>query len=232
MEQTTDFEERPLTREEYISVMVHFYRGEVHRSQVWRQRLDATTNWAILTVAGMASFVFGHPESPPVLILLANLIVLAYLFIEARRYRYFEVYRARVRMLEENFLLPVVTRTLTSPMEGWREAVAEDLDRPKYKTTLLEAMGYRLRRNYLVIFLLVLAAWMFKVYIHPSILHDPAEIPDRIALGFVPAWAILAGGLLFYAFLVFLMWYARHIHGDAPADEIAGLERDLGKWKM
>ncbi|HCA57075.1 MAG TPA: hypothetical protein DEP46_03720, partial [Blastocatellia bacterium] len=26
--------------------MVHFYRGEVARSNIWRNRLDATTNWA------------------------------------------------------------------------------------------------------------------------------------------------------------------------------------------
>ena len=32
-------------------MMVHFYRGETHRSTSWRQRLDATTNWAVLTTA-------------------------------------------------------------------------------------------------------------------------------------------------------------------------------------
>ena len=40
------FEDYPLTRQEYISAMVHFYRGEMYRSQIWRQRLDTTTNWA------------------------------------------------------------------------------------------------------------------------------------------------------------------------------------------
>ena len=50
------FEDYPLTRQEYISVMIHFYRGEIQRSTVWRQRLDATTNWAVLTTAAMLSF--------------------------------------------------------------------------------------------------------------------------------------------------------------------------------
>lgn len=40
------FEDYPLTRQESISAMVHFYRGEMYRSQIWRQRLDTTTNWA------------------------------------------------------------------------------------------------------------------------------------------------------------------------------------------
>ena len=49
-EQHGRFEDYPLTRQEYISVMVHFYRGEVHRSTTWRQRLDATrsTRWLTL----------------------------------------------------------------------------------------------------------------------------------------------------------------------------------------
>ena len=33
------FEESPLTRAEYITAMVHLYRGEMHRSLVWRQRM-------------------------------------------------------------------------------------------------------------------------------------------------------------------------------------------------
>ena len=42
--------------------MVHFYRGEMYRSQIWRSRLDTTTNWAVLTVAAMTSFSFGDPD--------------------------------------------------------------------------------------------------------------------------------------------------------------------------
>jgi len=31
-----------------IGALAHLYRGEVYRSTVWRTRLDATTNWAVL----------------------------------------------------------------------------------------------------------------------------------------------------------------------------------------
>ena len=55
LRQSARFEQSPLTRPEYLSVMVHFYRAEVHRSTIWRMRLDATTNWAVLTSAGMLS---------------------------------------------------------------------------------------------------------------------------------------------------------------------------------
>lgn len=241
------FEDYPLTRQEYLSVMVHFYRGEVHRSTSWRQRLDATTNWAVLTTAAMLSFAFAttvrvpgpvtpeidHPgDYTHVILLLSSLIILAYLSIEARRYRYFEVYRARVRMLEENFLIPVITRQLESPMGSWREMVAMDLDLPKYKTTLVEAMGFRLRRNYILIFAILLGGWVVKLSIHPHLATSWEELWHRMAVGPCPSWVVAMLGLLFYGGLLLLMWWARHIHGGIPEDEIAGLERNLEHWKL
>jgi uncharacterized membrane protein len=226
------FEDYPLTRQEYFNAMVHFYRGEMQRSTTWRQRLDTTTNWAALTMAAMLSFTFSSREQTHVILLLSSLIILVYLVIEARRYRYFEVYRARVRMLEENFLIPVITRKLESPMSSWREMVAMDLDRPKYKTTLLEAMGWRLRRNYLPIFLIVLGGWMVKVSIHPDFVESWGEFWRHMAVGPCPAWVVAGSGLIFYSALLLLTWRGRHIHGGIPSDEIAGIEHSLEQWKL
>jgi len=239
LDRAARFEDYPLTRQEYLSVMVHFYRGEVHRSTAWRQRLDATTNWAVLTTAGTMSFTFASqdPRSHFIL-LLTTLIIFSYLSIEARRYRYFEVYRARVRMLEENFLIPVVTRQLESPMGSWREMVAMDLDLPKYKTTLLEALGFRLRRNYMFIFCILLGGWFVKLTLGSSgdaeagFVTSWRDLWYRMAVGPIPSWIVAMMGLAFYSFLVWLMWWARHIHGGVPADEIAGLERNLEHWKF
>jgi uncharacterized membrane protein len=32
-----------------IGALAHLYRGELYRSTVWRTRLDATTNWAVVS---------------------------------------------------------------------------------------------------------------------------------------------------------------------------------------
>src|SRR5882762_10028595 len=37
---------RKLSPSEFNTAMVHFYRGEVQRSNAWRTRLDTTTYWA------------------------------------------------------------------------------------------------------------------------------------------------------------------------------------------
>jgi|KBSSwiStaDraftv2_1062776.scaffolds.fasta_scaffold341487_2 uncharacterized membrane protein len=224
------FEDYPLTRQEYISAMVHFYRGEMHRSQIWRARLDTTTNWAVVTVAAVISFTFGDANHPHVVLLLSNLIVTVFLFHEARRFRYFDVYRARVRMLEENFYLPMLTRQLVSPDREWGKCVAEDLDHPSFKTSLFEAIGFRLSRNFVWMYLILMIAWLMKLFVHPTQATSVAEIFARMAVGPIPPWMILL------AFLVFAGGIAAALVGAArygfSEDEIKGLERDRQRWKV
>ena len=224
------FEEYPLTRQEYINSLVHLDRGEMHRSLVWRTRLDTTTNWAVVTTAAMISFAFSEEGHPGIILLLANLLITAFLCQEARRYRYFAVYRARVRMLEENFYLPILTRDLVSPIADWRKSVARDLDQPKFKTTFFQAIGFRLQRNYLWIFLILLVAFIVKLFVHPVPAASVAEAYSRMGVGPVPPWCVLALGLAFYA-LMFASLFAARRRG-IPVDEIKGLEKDLEHWKV
>lgn len=229
---TPRFEDYPLTRAEYITAMVHFYRAEVARSLAWRQRLDATTNWAVLTTAGMLSLSFGSPDAPHFMMLASNFILLAFLGIESRRYRYFAVYRARVRMLEENFLIPIVTRRLESPMTAWRESLARDLDLPTYKTTFWQAFGFRLRQNYVWIFAMISGGWVVKVATQPTLATSSREFWERMAVGHVPSGVVLLAGVTFWGMLFAAIAYGRRLGGGEPDDEIAGFEANLANWKL
>ena len=224
------FEAYPLTRPEYINAMVHFYRGEMHRSLVWRTRLDTTTNWAVLTVAGLTSFAFSDPSHSHFILILGNLLIAAFLCFEARRYRHFSVYRARVRMIEENFFIPIIRRNLVSPKENWREFVAMDLDVPKFKSTFYQAVGLRLRRNYFWMFAILLVTWVGKLFIHPTPAQSWSEIYARIAVGPISASLIIAMGLLFYALILGALLST--VGQGAPSDEVREMEREMQHWKM
>jgi len=226
----TSFESFPLTRPEYISAMVHFYRGEMYRSQIWRTRLDTTTNWAVVTVAGMISFAFSSPEHHPFTLLLANVLITNFLAIEARRYRYFTVFRARVRMIEENFYLPLIRRSLISPKGDWSDWVARDLDSPKFKNTFLEALLFRLQHNYIWLYGIVLVTWLVKLFIHPTPASSMPEIIARMGIGPIHPWVVLTAMIGFYVGVVLLLLtpHAKR----AATDEIRGLERELDHWKV
>ncbi len=223
------FEDYPLTRSEYIAALVHFYRGELSRADHWRARLDPTTNWAIVTTGAMLSFAFSSPEHSHVTLLLALILVSIFLGFEARRFRYFDVWRSRVRMIEENFWIPMIRRSLVSPRADWREFVAEDLDRPTFKITALEAVGIRLRYNYVWLYLAILAAWLAKINIHPTPASSFSDVLSRMAIGPVRGWMVLAGVLALLIGAATLAVWAGPRH--AAVDEIYGLEKSPDHWK-
>ena len=78
-----------------IGALAHLYRGEVYRSTVWRTRLDSSTNWAVVTTGIALSATYSSADASPLPLVLIGLLVTVFLLFEARRYRYFNVWRAR-----------------------------------------------------------------------------------------------------------------------------------------
>jgi uncharacterized membrane protein len=208
-----EFEQSPLTRPEYIAAVVHLYRGEMHRALTWRQRLDNSTNWAIVSTGALLSFLFTTTQHEThVVALLALLLTFFMLCYEARRFRYFDVWRSRVRKLEENFYAPLLRRDLMSPIENWGFLVAEDLTTPRFKISYLTALRARLIRNYIPIFTVLYAAWIAKLILHPhaQVQRDEnghaanfSDVFTHLNVGPVPTVATI---VLPAALLVFLIY--------------------------
>jgi len=221
--QQVEFEKTPLSRAEYIAAMVHLYRGEMGRSLMWRQRMDTTTNWAVFTTGAMLTFLFGARDHFHVVAVLGILLVFFMLCFEARRFRFFSVWRSRVRLMEENFYGPLLRRDLTSPIENWAFLVAEDLMTPRFKCSFLTAMRARLMRNYIPIFLVLYGAWLAKLSVHPVArlmkdygLTETDGAPLMTALeytniGVIPAWLVngIVFGLAVFMFLTLILAKSR-----------------------
>jgi len=151
---------------EFTTAMVHLFRAEVQRANVWRQRLDTTTNWAVITTGALLTFVFGTSETPHLVILINLLLVTIFLIIEGRRYRYYELWSYRVRLMETDFFAPMLVPPF-HPSPEWAEALAENLLHPQFPISSLEALGRRLRRNYLWIYSIIAFAWLVHVWWKP-----------------------------------------------------------------
>ena len=152
----------------YVTAMSHFYRGEISRIMAWRARLDPTTNWAITTTSTIFTVAFSIERVPHIIFFFNLAVVWVMLWIEARRYRFYDAFRARVRMLEAHFLVPLVAQN-TSLLQGdWQKLVCEDLIMPSFKISAFEAVGRRLKRNYVFIFLIILTAWLTKIFLHAN----------------------------------------------------------------
>jgi len=185
----------------FTTAMVHLYRGEIQRANTWRTRLDATTNWAVITVAGALTFVFGEPTNPHFVFLLVLLLVLTFLMIEARRYRYYVLWAYRVHLMETDFLAPIFTPPFR-PSADWASQVAQTLTKPRFPIDLWEAVGRRFRRNYLWLMSLLIFSWAIKLTIHPTRTTSWATALDRAGVGPIAGPWIVAAVTGVYVVLV------------------------------
>ena len=186
-----------LTPAEFNTAMVHFYRGEVQRANTWRNRLDTTTNWAVLTTGATLSFAFSAPVNPHFVIIINTILVALFLFMEARRYRYYEIWSSRVRMLETGYFVEILKSGGAQSNTDWAERLANDLSTPRFTISEWEAVGRRLRRNYLWIFFLLAACWNLKIYLHPRPAISFDAFIQRATVGVLPGWIVFSIGVLF-----------------------------------
>lgn len=191
-----------LRASEFTTAMVHFFRAEVTRANVWRTRLDTTTNWAVVTTGAAISFAFSQTGNH-VVILLNILLVTIFLLIEARRYRYYELWSYRVRLMETDFFAPMLVPPF-HPSADWAETLSESLLHPTFPISTLEAIGRRLRRNYLYIYGIVGAAWLAKLALLPQPAHSFEALIARAAIGPINGMVTVMIALIFCMVVVLL----------------------------
>lgn len=168
--------------------MSQLYRGELGRSDRWRTRLDTTTNWALTTTAAVISFSFGSVSSSHVVILVGLWMVLTFLYIETRRYRYYDLWIRRVRLLEDGFWAPLLRREPVDP-DALRE-LAVELERPQIQLTFAAALQQRLSRAYGSLLVVLLVSWFVKVFSHPHPVPSLDAFFQRAHIGPLPGHVV------------------------------------------
>lgn len=185
-----------LKTSEFVTAMVHLFRAEVQRANVWRQRLDTTTNWAVVSTGAAISVSFSQPNVHHGVIILNILLVTWFLFIEARRYRYYELWSYRIRLMETDFYAAMLVPPF-HPSPEWAETLAENLLAPSFPISMLEAFGRRLRRNYLWIYLILGISWFGKNFLFPQPVLNWAEFIERSAIGSISGYIMILIGIIY-----------------------------------
>jgi uncharacterized membrane protein len=228
-QETTVSLQRSIYDPGYVNAMSHFYRGEMGRIMVWRQRLDITTNWAITSSTAIITIAFANREVPHIIFFFNLAIVWAMLWIEARRYRFYDAFRARVRMLEAHFLVPMVMENRQMLQGEWKKLVCEDLILPCFKISKLEAVGRRLKRNYVFIFILIMVAWVTKIFLHaPTAMDSLPSFYRALRVGHIPAWLVAS---IFVATLVSVIGITIYVSKKSSA-EISEFGTHRSLWRI
>ena len=197
-----------LTRSEFVNAMVHLYRGELGEATAWRSRIDTTSNWAVVLSATALSFVFSETTSERHLIIpIISMFITFLLLMEARRYRFYDIWRSRSRLIEINFYRPLLDGSAPAQPD-WADRLAVDMEWPRFHMPLWEAAGRRLRRNYQWIYAILLGSWLVVLVTRPSATTSIAEIVRRAAIGPVPGWVTFLWMGIFYGALLALAIYS------------------------
>ena len=174
-------------------MLVHFYRAVAGHMDVWRQRMDATTNWAAATSAGMITFAFGTPTAPHFVLLLALAFQAVFLLMESRRYQTFDLWRRRFRTLNRHLVAPVLRDAPEESSESAQAlaSVAVDLGRTVPHLGLLGSAGFRIRRNYGYLFLVTLVAWVLRLDMLAGSGGGLGGLVEQARIGSVPGqWVV------------------------------------------
>jgi uncharacterized membrane protein len=203
-----------------LGAIAHLYRGEIYRSTIWRSRLDQTTNWAVVTTGLALSISYSSTEASALPLILVGLLVVVFLMFEARRYRYFNVWRARCRLMETDIYAPMLRGRGVHIDGRWNTLLSNDYLRPRFHISFVRAIGRRLRKNYSWILLIQAVAYYGKLVIHPTALDSADALFRRAAIGPIPGETVVAAGLLFHGgwitfALVMLQIEKRHRQADS-----------------
>lgn len=205
------------------SAMAHLYRGEMHRMKLWRERLDQTTNWAVIVLAAVLTWAFSAQENPHYVLLIGNVAIGLFWVIEARRYRAYDIWRSRVRTIQENVWAPGLDPSVGPRDPDWRRTLAYDYCEPTLKITAEEALAHRLRRIYLPLFTVLNAAWVVRVTAFGG-----AEWPASAAIGVVSGTVVT--GLLVAAYVGALALAFRprtwHAHAELRTEALRKADED------
>jgi uncharacterized membrane protein len=193
------------------SAIAHLYRGEVYRMRLWRERLDRTTHWAIIVIAAILTWAFSSRSHPHYLILLAVALLSVFVFIEARRFRAYDIWRSRMRLLQKNVFGYALDPSQELPDPNWRETLGEAYRTPTTTISIEESLAHRLRRVYVPLYGLLGVAWIVHVTAFAS-----GSWPASAAVGSLPGSVVTVGIGVFYVVIGAIAYRPRewHIEGE------------------
>jgi uncharacterized membrane protein len=212
-----------------VSATVHIYRGLMDRASTWRLRIDNPTNWAIITCGTSVSFTLSDETHSHAVLLLIMLFTIMFLMVEARRTRYYDLWSSWLRLLETEYLAPILQDNCVTASDTWQELIVRDLGYPHFKATLWRMAQRRLRDHYMAIYLFLLLSWLLKLLLHPPGAGQCANesFVCHATLGPIPGSVVMTLVGCFYVVLatITLLGYP---HRD-PSVEVLSRERTLQK---
>ena len=111
----------------------------------------------------------------------------------------------------------------------WKKLVCEDLILPSFKISKFEAVGRRLKRNYIFIFVLIMVAWVTKIFLHaPMAMDSVPSFYRALSVGHIPAWLVAS---VFVITLISVIGITIYV-GKKTSGEISEFRTHRSLWRI
>lgn len=112
--------------------------------------------------------------------------------------------------MERNFYGAILLPS-HQPDPDWLGKLGGSMLHPQFTISHREALGRRLRRNYLWIYLVLLGTWFAKLVLYPEAIESWDQLVVRARIGVASGWLVMAVVLIFYALLIVLAVSTAHL---------------------
>jgi hypothetical protein len=128
------------------------------------------------------------------------------------------MWNQRVRGLETDFFAALLGSS--APLSSkWAQELAQNLLSPRLPLSLLDAVGIRLRRNYLWIFFILGTAWLAKYWLFPAPPSSWNEFVGRAVIGPVPGTVVVGFSLAYFLTLILVAMLTMSLTGSKSSHE-------------
>jgi len=111
----------------------------------------------------------------------------------------------------------------------WKKLVCEDLILPSFKISKLEAIGRRLKRNYVFIFVLIMVAWVTKIFLHASEpITSSRALYHALRVGHIPSWLVAGTFIVTFVSVISITIYV----GKKSSGEITEFGAHRSLWRI
>ncbi|GAB5360871.1 hypothetical protein AAMO2058_000664700 [Amorphochlora amoebiformis] len=141
------------------TMIMHMYRAEIGKLTIYRTRLDRTTSWALTLLTILLSVLFTTSGGTAVAPLLF-VVLLAFCYLEGRRYRIFLATHDRCRILETGFYAEIIGLEYE---KDWVNRLHSSLLDEGFTTTKITAFCNRFYRSYNIMVLIVILGWIIRI---------------------------------------------------------------------
>lgn len=134
-----------------------------------KQWLEKTTTYVLVTSFFIVTFAFSSPNIPNLILPITSILISFFLLRGASYYRI------------------------------WTNPLTVDSTASTYTTSGWKAVGLRMRRSYLLSFILLFGCWILKLYLSPLPAGNIDVFFERASYGVIPGWLLLIWGIILNA---------------------------------